>query len=463
MRIQSFSTSLLKYFTSLLLVAVPLAVGAQTSKDRSQAKKLQEQADKAFQQKNYREALDKYSQAIVLVPNNPSAHYRKGVAHFSLKENELAVGEFTLALNQGFKPLDIYRSRSYVYLEQKNYDAAWADVQKGLQLAPNDLEFLTALGQISIERNSYAEALQALQKVAHAAPNNADIQYHLARVHSATGNVRAQAEAAEAALAKGTRFPGESFYLLGDSHQKLRNPARAIEAYQKSINAKPNFYQVYRSLAEIFRSENRFNDAIGISKEGLKIFPNDGTFYTDLSWYYSLAGRPEDAVQAAKAGIQLLPNQYVAYTNLCRAYNETRNFNLAVSACNSALRLQPDDGETYYYLGNAAVEQGKSSEATRLYAKAVVGLIDYTKKNPDYSDGWYLLGNALFAHKQFDRAIDSYLKCLSLSPKFLKARVNLGISYTRKKNRAAAMEQYNLLLTADPALAARVKAEIDRM
>ena len=74
-----------------------------------------------------------------------------------------------------------------------------------------------------------------------------------------------------------------------------------------------------------------------------------------------------------------------------------------------------------------------------------------------------MLGNALFADKQFDKAIDAYLKCLSLSPKFLKARVNLGISYTRKKNKAAAMEQYRILLPADSALAARLKAEIDKM
>ena len=131
--------------------------------------------------------------------------------------------------------------------------------------------------------------------------------------------------------------------------------------------------------------------------------------------------------------------------------------------CNTALRLQPDDGEINYYLGNAYVGLGKSVEATGKYTKAVKGLLDYASRNPDYSDGWYLLGNASFADKQYDQAIDAYQKCLALSPKFLKARVNLGIAYTRKKNKPAAMEQYNLLLGADASLAARLKAEIDKM
>jgi len=93
----------------------------------------------------------------------------------------------------------------------------------------------------------------------------------------------------------------------------------------------------------------------------------------------------------------------------------------------------------------------------------VTGLLDYTTKNPAYSDGWYLLGNAYFADRQFEKAIAAYLKCLSLSPKFTRAMANLGICYTRVKNKAAATEQYNKLLQADPTLAARVKAELDRM
>ncbi len=269
--------------------------------------------------------------------------------------------------------------------------------------------------------------------------------------------------AAETALAKGTRFPGETHFLLGDAHQKQGNAAEAILSYQRAISSKPDIYLAHRNLADVYRNEARFTDAINTLRAGLTTFKSDGGFYTDLSWYYSLAGRPKDAADAAKAAVQLLPEQYAGYTNLCRAYNETSEFALAVGACNQALKLQPGDGETYYYLGNALVQQNKSVEATPMYARAVNGLLESTRKNPNNSDGWYLLGNASFADLQYDRAIVAYLKCLSISPKFLKARVNLGIAYTRKKNRASAMEQYSLLQTADPALAAILKAQIDKM
>ena len=455
--------TILKLLTILLIMAAPLALSAQSKKDRERARKLQEQADRAFNQKSYREAADLYGQAIVLVPNNPYGHYKKGFAHFNLKENDQAISEFSTALLQGFKPLEVYRVRAYIYYDQKNWNAALDDIRKGLGLAPNDLLLLKALGEVNLARNALPEALDAYKRAAVVAPNDPDIFYNMARVYFALGDAKAQEASAGAALTKGTRFPGEAHYLLGDAYQKQRKAAGAIEEYQKAINSKPDLYQAYRNLTEVFRSENRYEDAIKISKQGLQLFPRDGNIYTDLSWYYSLADRPDDAIQAAKAAITILPNQYTGYTNLCRAYNETKEYAQAIAACNSALKLNPGDGETSFYLGRAYNLTGKTVEATKYYGQAVTGLAAFTKANPDYSDGWYLLGNAYFADNQRDKAVDAYRQCLVLSPKFTKARYNLGIIYTRKKNKVAATEQYDALVPLDPKLASALKAEIEKM
>ncbi|MEQ1607004.1 MAG: tetratricopeptide repeat protein [Pyrinomonadaceae bacterium] len=462
MKRDKYFNAILRCFVLLLVVAVPLS--AQSKKDKEQAKKFRDAADKAAVAKNYKEAADLYGKSLLLVPNDNYAHYRKGFAHFSLKENDQAVNELTLALNQGFNPLEIYRIRYYIYFSQGNYDAALADIQKGLLLAPNDINFLTDIGEINYARKAYPQALEAFQKAAMTAPNSGgDIYYSIARVSLALNDAKAQADAAETALTKGTRFPGETFYLLGDANQKLKNYDKAVDAYQKALGVKPNIYQIYQSLSDIFKSESKFTESIDILKKGLAQFPVDGNFYTELGLVYSLAGRSAEAVQAARSGVQILPNQAGGYTNLCRALNETKEFAQAVIACNNSLRIRPNDGETYFYLGNALVGTDKSVEAARAYSNAVRGLEEVTKKNPEQSENWYLLGNSYFADKQFDKAIESYLKCLEISPKFLRARANLGISYARKKNKAAATEQYNLLIAADASLAARVKAEIDRM
>jgi len=468
MKSKSFSTGFLKCFALLLIVAIPLA--AQSKKEREQAKKLQDQADKAFKQKDYRVAADTYGSSLAVVANNAYAHYWKGNAHVNLKENVQAINEFTLALSQGFKPIDIYRVRWSVYKDQKDYAGALGDIQAGLKLEPKDLYLLGGLGEINLEQKAYPEALAAFQKVSLLAPNDADVYFHLARINHEIGDSKAQEAAASMALSKGTRFPGESYFLLGDAHQKLRNREGAIDAFQRAIAAKFNVYDSYRRLATLYAGENRFNDAIDTSKKALMAFPRDGNIYTDLGWYYSLADRPNDAVQASKAGVDLLPTQYHAYTYLCRAYievgraaNDAKNYDFAITSCNTALKLKPDDGETYFYLGNAYVSQGKSADADRMYSKAFTGLTADVATDAFDSDKWYLFGGASLGARRYDKAIEAYAKSLEISPKFLKARFGLGLAYTYKRDKTAATEQYNILFKADPTYAARLKAEIDKM
>src|SRR5688572_17568333 len=152
MKRNRFTITFISCFVALLLVSPPLA--AQSKRD--QVKKLKDQAAAAERVKDYRAAADAYAQVLAITPNDAEAQYRKGFAHYSLKENEQAATDLAQALTNGYKPvLNIYKVRYYVYLEQKNYDAALADIQKGLEITPNDFDFLNSIGEISLERKQY--------------------------------------------------------------------------------------------------------------------------------------------------------------------------------------------------------------------------------------------------------------------------------------------------------------------
>lgn len=464
MRRRELKGAFLITLVAAIIAAVALAVPAQSKKDRERAKNLLVQADKAMAQKDYRAAADAYGQAILITPNNPVAHFRKGHAHYYLKEYDPAIAEFTAAMNQGFKPIvEVYRIRAIAYYEQKNYDLALEDVKKGLALAPRDAQLLKNLGEVYMTKGDIPQAITALKNASQVLPNDADVHYNLARAYFTSGDTKGQEAEARAALSMGTRFVGEAYYLQADAEKKAKNNTAALVAFEKAINAKSDLpVEAYRDLAYLYRLDNRLPDAIKVLKQGILIYRDNGQMYTDLSWYHSLNDQPDRAVEAARSGIQLLPNQYLAYTTLCRAYNDTKNFDMAISACNTALKLKPGDGETHFYLARAYDFTKRTAEATRNYASAVKGLSEYMAKNPDYPDGWYLLGNAYFADDQTERAVDAYSKALALIPKFPRARYNLGLMYLRTKNKPAATEQYNALMGLDPKLAEQLKAQIDK-
>ena len=451
---------------ALLLMAfslMSLDIAAQSKKDQKRSLELIKNGDKAFSQKNYRFALDSYSQAATLTPNNAYAHYRKGFAHYYLKEADLAIPEFDIALAKGYKPVEIYRVRWLLLYEKKNFKAAAQDLNQLVASEPDNADYRIALADINYDSGSYKEAADGYQKAILKNPNRGDLFYKLALAKSKLGDIEGQASAAEEAIKKNTLFLAESYLLIADARQKQKRNAEAIAAYESAIKSKPDLNSAYRNLGELYRAENRINEAIEISKAGLRIFPNDGNIFTDITWFYSLAEKTEEAIEAGRAATRLLPNQALGYTNLCRAYNEAKKPEMAINACNTALRLSPNDGETNFYIGRSNALLQKPAEANKYYKRAVVGLIDFTNNNPDYSDGFYLLGNAYAEDGQSAKALEAYKKCLELNPRFAKAQFNIGVIFIGKKDKNGAMEQYNALMNTDKVLAGKLKVEIDKL
>jgi len=434
----------------------------QNKKPNERARKLAKEGDSLYNQKDYRSAINKYAEAIVIAPNFPQAHFFKASAHLLLNENAEAVEDFDAALQQGFTPIKVYELRWEAHFKTQNYDAALADVQKGLQIQPNNNYLALELGNVYRMKESYQDAINTYNKILSVNPNLADVHYYVAYSYARLNDFEKQNLAASQAVKYNTKFAGEAYKLIGDAAVVGKNPDEAILAYERALNVKPELEAVYALLSDIYRNQNRLPDAIATLKKGTKLFPENGDMLVSLTWYYSLADRPNEAVTVGQQAVKLAPAQYMAFTNLCRAYNDTKQYSQAVMTCTKALNLQPDDGETNLYIARAYDLQNKPDVATPYYKKAVAGLLTYTGNFPDYSDGWYLLGNAYYADGQRDKAIEAYKKNLQLSPNFAKGRVNLGYMYFLNNNQVAAREQYDLLLKIDKTSAEKLKQLMDK-
>jgi tetratricopeptide (TPR) repeat protein len=446
----------------LLLVtfsALSPNVSAQNKKDMKKAEKLYEQGRRSYLKNDFQGAIKFYSEAIALVNNYPEAHFWKGSAHNNLKEYDIALEEINKAVSQGYnKPSDVYPLRGYLNYTQKKYDEALSDLNKAIELQPNNIFLKAYLADTYYAKQSYQDALNIYKVIVEKIPNNGNTYYTMADSYYNLGDTAGQKEMAEKAVQKGTQYMAESYLLIGKANQKERKYVEAAEMYEKAIGLKKDSYELYRNLSDVYRNLNKFNEAIKISKKALEIFPRDGNLYTDISWYYSLADQYTESIGQAQIAISLLPDKFQAYTYLCRGYNDIKEYKKAIVACNDALKLNPNDGETNFYLGYANDASGKPDVAATYYKKAVTGLIEFTERYPDFADGYYLLGNAYASTGEREKAIASYNRSLELSPKFKKARFNLGIVYIQKGDLVSAEFQYNALLDIDKIQAEKLKA-----
>ena len=93
------------------------------------------------------------------------------------------------------------------------------------------------------------------------------------------------------------------------------------------------------------------------------------------------------------------------------------------------------------YKGDRAVRKNKLAYAVEYYNR---GLQLY----PKHYTAWYNLGNIYVVYEDFFAAVDAYEEAIKYNPKYVVARMNLGIILAEKLgNFDAAIEQYDKIIT----------------
>jgi tetratricopeptide (TPR) repeat protein len=248
----------------------------------------------------------------------------------------------------------------------------------------------------------------------------------------------------------------ESFIKRGNAYFQKKDYRSAINQYDRALVISGNSINVLEARGLAYSRLGMYDEAISTTNRILTIAPRDPRAYASLCWYYSLSDQPQASADAGRMAVKNAPADYVGYTNLCRAYNDLGRYQEAIATCTRALEIKPGDGETYFYMGRAYKGLNQLSRTPPLFQKAVTGLLQYIKDNPDDADGHYLLANAYTETKQDELAMRAYLKAIELKPRFPQARYNLGVIFFIMGRAKEARDQQEQLSTMDPARAARL-------
>jgi tetratricopeptide (TPR) repeat protein len=142
-----------------------------------------------FAKNQYDLAIADFTKALELDPNYLVAHYNRGVAYFDLGQYDQAIADFTKAMELGLKGKGSYHIRGLAYAKQGQYDLAIADFSKVLELDPKDAATYNNRGISYLLKGQYKQTIADLTKAIELDSKNAAFyHFHLGFVLDKTGD-----------------------------------------------------------------------------------------------------------------------------------------------------------------------------------------------------------------------------------------------------------------------------------
>ena len=310
---------------------------------------------------------------------------------------------------------------------------------------PNNLELLNSLGQLYIKASDDEKALPFYEKIIKLNPVNVDAYNNMGGIYRRLKRY----DESIAILNKALSFNknnSEVKYNLGFTYKLMGKNDEACDCFEYVISENPNDVLAYNHLGSIYATKKDYQKSISIYKRGLQVDPNHPILQYNLARSYVATNSDFDAFKAFEAALRAKPSWKDAvkeYSALLNKYSRTKE---SCEVIQKAINLYPTDGHLYYLLGKSFLVQTDYESAVKSFEKAIS--LDNT--NPSYYE------KLIFAYEReqkFEEGLEVAEKGIELFPnniKIMREKVHLLFSAKKLNTGASVLKNLSELTTRDP-------------
>jgi tetratricopeptide (TPR) repeat protein len=413
---------------------------AQTNRERL------ESVTSALGAGEFERALELLRPALHESPGNPQLWTLQGLALSGEKHEKEALAAFRNALK--ISPAYLPALEGAAQLEyQVDSQEAVPLLQHLLRLRPSDPTTHAMLGVLAYRRSDCATAVQ-------------DFNQSGSLVDSQP----------------------EMLQELGNCLVRLQQTEQAISVFQKALAMNPSDHRARYRLAALQLTAERPKDTIDTLSPLLETDNPDATTLELATSAYEASGDTPQAVQTLRQAIVMNPRDVDLYLDFANISLDHQSFQVGIDMINAGLALQPQAAPLYVARGIIYVQLEQYAEAEQDFEKAdtldpgrsigavAQGLQAEQNNDPDRALATvraklasrpndapllYLQADILSqkgpepGSKEFQAAIFSARKAVSLQPTLTAARDVLAKLYLRAGQNQAAIEQCRKALNSD--------------
>ena len=337
----------------------------------------------------------------------------------------------------------------------KRFDDCKKDVAALLAKDPQNLEASLQSGMLALAQNDAPGAVAILQRLDSRMPDTPEVKYYLgvawlnqgepikarqlltqavdlntnylqanlllAQVEMRTQNSAAAVLRLERLIRQQPTAP-ELRYLLAEAYLMRQDPQRSMEIYRQLGAMRPEDPQVPYHIGIVSALTGDLDAARASFQKSLDMDP---TFQPALDRLIDVdigVGQFDTALQTVQARLDKDPKSARLWLLKAEIHRAQKQNDLAEQALNQSIAVDPNLVQAYVALANLYVAEHREQQALEKLNSVVSRTNDLSA----------LMSIAVIHQqlKQFDASRDTYLKLLSLSPRFAPALNNLAYVYS---------------------------------
>jgi tetratricopeptide (TPR) repeat protein len=243
------STKTMKYFLSLALACLAYSSFSQT-------------ATELYNKKDYDALVRLESEASSL---SAKELYMVGYAFFRKEDDQKAIAFYDKAIQKGLNDgaIHFYKGLSLRYL--KKYNDALVEIDKSLQLEPQNQEFMNEKGMVYYDQSDYDKALQVFE-AAEKLPNTfPEPFFWVARIYQ---EKKAYKKALNAYYEAKKNLPVSNSHYYNTltaigvlEYLETKDYQKSARAYEEAIALKKENYELYYKLMKSYNAATEYKKA----------------------------------------------------------------------------------------------------------------------------------------------------------------------------------------------------------
>jgi tetratricopeptide (TPR) repeat protein len=219
---------------------------------------------------------------LSLNPNDAASQKNLGDLLFELKDQDGALTAYRVALKLDPTIKGFYKRYAELVIAKGQQDEVVKVLSNAITSGEADVSSYTTLGMIFQKKGQYVKALEMNQKAIQLDPQNFDVLASLAECQAKTGDING-----------------------------------AIISYEQVIMMNPKIDNEYKELGNLYSSQNRTDQAIGVYRKYLEKVPSDQEVAKKVGMFLYGKKQYQDAI---------------VYMEMVKGYGDS-NFQLALGEC----------------------------------------------------------------------------------------------------------------------------------